>query len=93
MTVSAPLDDKAFLLELMHHLAQQRIVALARRRQHLRQRGQAAQVRLEAGEVGPGHAAGEADLPAARSAERGEHLSPLRQAHVDARLFRERWIG
>jgi hypothetical protein len=72
---------EAGLLELADQQAQERVVALARRRNHSRQEQQAAEVRRQAGEIRPRHVAGQADRAAARSPQRLDAFADLGQPH------------
>ena len=87
------LDREAFLLELAHQEAQQRVVALARGHDGAGQPGQAAQVGLQRREIRPPDDAGEAQRLAAGVSASRTMRADLGDAGDLARMRVQRRIG
>ena len=86
-------DVEAFVLELLHQVAEERVVAGAGGGDGAGQRGEAAEVGAQRSEVGARDVAGEADGVAAGAAEHVEAAAELGDADVGAVEGLQRRVG
>jgi len=87
------LDLEAFLAEFVEHCPQQPVVTLAGGGDDRGQRGHAAHIGLEFGEIGPGDRPGEADQLAMFLAQSLENLAEFGEADVRRRVVTRAIVG